>query len=270
VLKPQRSFEADSRGFQRNDLTHALQLREVEAWNSRRRELIEPKKPEKVLRHAEECLLALESQGLGRTLSIGGAFGLAYYLEYRSTHDVDAWWNPSAGEEERQKVIRCLREALGRFGETRTRSWGDVVSVELQESSKVVFSFQIARRSGQLEESRPAPWPPNVLLDSFKDLVAAKMVALVDRGAPRDFRDIHAICEAGLADPRSCWMLWNERRLLSGDTASPSRARLAILMHIKRIELQRPISKIADPKQRIDAEAVRAWFREEFLNGLVD
>jgi len=232
--------------------------------------LIEPKKPKNVLRPAEECLLALESQGLGKKLSIGGAFGLAYYLEYRPTHDVDAWWEPSAGEEDRRKVVRCLREALSRFGETRARSWGDVVSVELQESGKVVFSFQIARRSGQLEESREAPWPPHILLDSFKDLVAAKMVALVERGAPRDFRDIHALCEAGLADPRSCWILWKERRLLAGDDTSPSRARLALLTHLKRIELQRPLPKIADPHQRIGAEHLRAWFREEFLNGLVD
>lgn len=203
-------------------------------------------------------------------LSIGGAFGLAYYFEYRLTHDVDAWWNPLAGEEDRRNVIRCLTDALSRFGETRTRSWGDVVSVELKEKGSIVFSFQIARRSGQLETPRVAPWPGHVLLDSFRDLLAAKMMALVERGAPRDFRDIYLLCERGLADPGMCWELWKERRKLAGDDTLPSRARLALLTSLNRIELQRPLSMVEDADKRAQAEQLRTWFRKEFLDGLVD
>lgn len=53
---------------------------------------IRPKKPRQVSEYAELCLVALADNGLGGYISIGGAFGLAYYLEYRPTHDVDAWW----------------------------------------------------------------------------------------------------------------------------------------------------------------------------------
>jgi len=229
-----------------------------------------PQRPRHISPFAEKCLLALASEGLGTKLSLGGAFGLAYYLEYRETHDVDAWWDASAGEQERRRIVRCLEETLSSFGQIRTRSWGDVVSVELVKDGKAVFGFQIARRAEQLEASQIAPWPPHFLLDSFRDLVAAKMVALVERGAPRDFRDVHALCDAGLADPELCWSLWGERQRLTGDDVSSSRAELAILTHLGRIELHRPVANISDPAQRAKAEQVRAWFRKEFLSGLLD
>jgi len=56
-----------------------------------------------------------------------------------------------------------------------------------------IFSFQIARRSAQLHPSTTSPWE-GVLLDSFEDLVANKMIDLVERGAPRDFLDINRLC----------------------------------------------------------------------------
>ena len=47
-----------------------------------------------------------------------------------------------------------------------------------------MFSFQIAARSAQIAQPLSAPWPGGLLLDTPDDLVAAKMVALVERGAP--------------------------------------------------------------------------------------
>ncbi len=75
---------------------------------------------------------------------------------------------------------------LGLGFQTFEVSRGDVVSVELLEGKRKVFSFQIAHRSAQLQPSVPLPWA-NSLLDSFDDLVARKMVALIERGAPRTF-----------------------------------------------------------------------------------
>ena len=229
-----------------------------------------PQKPQNISPVAEACLLALSGQGLGTKLSLGGAFGLAYYLEYRQTHDVDGWWDASAGEQDRRRIVRCLEDTLRSFGQVRSRSWGDVVSVELVKEGKSVFGFQIAQRGGQLEASQMAPWPPLFLLDSFRDLVAAKMVALVERGAPRDFRDIHALCGAGLADPKLCWNLWRERQRLTGDDVSSARAKVALLTHLARIEAVRPLANITDSGQQAKAEQVRAWFRKEFLDGLLD
>ena len=51
--------------------------------------------------------------------------------------------------------------------------------------------FQIAERSAELEASVTGVWPGGIGIDSFKDLVASKMVALVERGAPRDFLDVY-------------------------------------------------------------------------------
>jgi hypothetical protein len=231
---------------------------------------MDPQKPKHITKYAEACLEALATQGFGKFLSLGGALGLSYYLDYRPTHDVDAWWLPSAREDDRRKVVALLEETLSRNGTVRIRSWGDVISVELVIGQKVVFSFQIASRSAQLEDPQAAPWPPGMLMDSFRELLAAKMVALVERGAPRDFRDVYEVCQAGLAQPGICWSLWRQRRELAGDDSPPARARLAVLTHLQRIELHRPLQSIPDTAERARAEQLRAWFRGEFLNGLVD
>jgi hypothetical protein len=144
-----------------------------------------------------------------------------------------------------------------------------VVSIELLQEDKATFSFQIAWRSVQLQPSVPAQWA-DVLLDSFPDLVASKMVALVERGAPRDFRDIHSVCQAGLTTPSQCWQWWKDRQHLAGSDIDASRARLAVETHLSRIEKHRPLALIFDPGQRTDAGNVRSWFKTEFLDALVD
>ncbi|NIV31085.1 MAG: hypothetical protein GWN58_16805 [Anaerolineae bacterium] len=107
-----------------------------------------------------------------------------------------------------------------------------------------------------------------MLLDSFPDLLASKMVALVERGAPRDFRDVYALCQAGLTTPQGCWELWRQRQLAGGSDTDSARARLAIETHLARIAQHRPLAEIADPKQRAEAEGVRNWFAGEFLDAL--
>jgi len=227
----------------------------------------DPQRPAQIPEYAEACFETLATRGLGHAISVGGGLGLLHYLDYRPTHDVDAWWSAEVTGEERRQVVVLLEETLGSFGAVTTRAWGDVVSVELRREGRTVFSFQIAHRSAQLERSLPAPWG-GVLLDSFPDLVASKMVALVERGAPRDFRDVHAICQAGLITPRECWALWARRQLAAGNDADPARARLAVETHLARIEQHRRLDQIADPEQRGEAERVRAWFGQEFLNAV--
>ena len=149
------------------------------------------------------------------------------------------------------------------------RSWGDVTSIELASGSRTVFSFQIAQRSAQLEPSISAGWT-DVQLDSLADLVASKMVALIERGAPRDFRDIHAVCEAGITTPVQCWTLWQRRQTMTGDNIDAERALLALETHLSRISRHRPLQGIADTGQRQQAEKVRTWFKTEFVHALVD
>jgi Nucleotidyl transferase AbiEii toxin, Type IV TA system len=102
------------------------------------------------------------------------------------------------------------------------------------------------------------------------DLVASKMVALVERGAPRDFRDIHTLCQEGRAHASECWRLWRERRRRAGSDFDPYRARLAIETHLSRIAQHRPLDTIAEPEQRGAAAGLRSWFAQEFLDALVD
>jgi len=218
---------------------------------------------------AKLCLQALATQGLGDTISLGGAFGLLHYLDYRPTFDVDAWWSPDLSTAQQELVIKTIEATLQPLGQVRQRRWGEVVSLELTTDQKKVFSFQIAHRSVQLQPSVLAQWTA-VQLDSFPDLIASKMVALVERGAPRDFRDIYAVCQAGLTQPVECWAWWRERQTLAQSDPDPQRARLAIESHLARINQHRPLPLITDSSERDQAEKVRHWFKQEFLYALSD
>lgn len=224
-------------------------------------------RPSHLSYYAEICLVALADRGLGHLISVGGAVGLMHYLDYRPTHDAHAWWSPGISEEERRLVIGTLEDALRPFGAVRTRTWGDVISLDLLQEGRSVFNIQIANRSAQLRPSTTTPWA-EVLLDSLDDLVASKMVALVERGAPRDFRDIFALCNAGLVTPRRCWELWTERQNLTGGDTDPRRASVAVETHLERIELQRPLDRVCDSTERDDAARLRTWFREVFLDAI--
>jgi hypothetical protein len=230
---------------------------------------MKPRRPTHLPDYAAICLDALVAEGLGDRISLGGALGLLHYLDYRSTHDVDAWWVSSTSTQEQEQVIQTIEAALRPLGQVRRRAWGDVVSVELVREGKIAFSFQIARRDVQLQPSVRALWT-DVWLDSLPDLVASKMVALVERGAPRDFRDIHAICHANLTTIVQCWQWWKERQRLAGSEPDSGRARLAVETHLARITQHRPLPGIADPDQRATAEQVRSWFTGEFLDALLD
>lgn len=214
---------------------------------------------------AQACLTALAERGLGHALSLGGALGLAHYVEFRRTHDADAWWQPGVTRAVREPVVATIEEVLRPHGDVRVRAWGDVTSVELLVEGRLTFSFQIAERSALLREPAPAPWA-DFLLDSLPDLIASKMVALVERGAPRDFRDIDAVCRTGLASPADCWRYWRQRQHLAGSDTDAARARCAILTHLERISQHRPLDRIADRQARAEAARVRAWFREVFVH----
>lgn len=118
----------------------------------------QPKRPSNLPDLAAICLQALVEHDLAHALSIGGALGLLHYLDYRSTNDVDAWWAQEADAATRSAVIRLLEMTLQSFGEVRTRVWGDVVSIELKQEGRKIFSVKIAHRATQLEPSQVASW----------------------------------------------------------------------------------------------------------------
>jgi len=224
----------------------------------------QPTRPTHIPMYADICLQALAERNLGDKISLGGAFGLLHYLDYRPTFDVDAWWTESASTRDKEQVVAAIMAALSVYGKVRHRAFGDVTSIELDTADKKkTFSFQIAERSAQLLPSIPAPWTA-VLLDSLSDLIASKMNALIQRGAPRDLRDIYAACQSQLATPHQCWQLWRQRQQLTGDDADLEQARAAINGHLERIELYRPLAQISDAGQQQEAAQVRRWYREVF------
>jgi len=225
---------------------------------------VRPQQPSNLSPYAQACLSALVSANLADRISLCGALGLFHYLDYRPTHDVDAWWSRPLTEGQKQEVTSMLETTLATFGNVNVRGWGDVISVELFQDNKTVFSFQIAERSARLEESVSAGWI-DIPLDSLSDLVATKVVALVERGAPRDFLDIYTLCQSGLLNVSDCWELWNRRQTLAGSDTDFSRARLAIETHLERIVLHRPLEKIMDPEQREQARQLRRWYLSSFL-----
>jgi len=226
--------------------------------------IIQPQQPSHLSPYARACLEVLVKANLAARISLGGAFGLFHYLDYRPTHDVDAWWSGSVTEQQRQAVVELLETTLSDFGSVHVRAWGDMVSVELSLEGKMVFSFQIAARSVRLEEPILAGWI-DIPLDSLADLVASKLTALVERGAPRDFLDIFTLCQAGLLSMAECWALWRRRQILAGSDADRARANLAIETHLERIALQRPLEKITDLQLRQQARQLRDWFLSDFL-----
>jgi hypothetical protein len=225
---------------------------------------LSPRRPSKLPKYSELCLQALVENGLSDVVSLGGAFALLHYLDHRETRDVDAWWSDSAAAEDRRRVVSVLETVLQPFGNVRTRSWGDVVSIELEDDDGGTFGFQLANRSAALEKPLRAGWI-DIPVDSFKDLLASKMVALVERGAPRDFRDIYAVCQAGLASVSQCWNAWAQRQEAAGSDADRGRACLAVESHLARIVVHRPLDTIVSESERTQAKQLRDWFIRDFL-----
>ncbi|MBC8449928.1 MAG: hypothetical protein H8D78_19510 [Chloroflexi bacterium] len=69
-----------------------------------------------------------------------------------------------------------------------------------------------------------------------------------------------------MTTPQECWELWRRRQELAGSDTDIVRARLAVETHLTRIAQHRPLSEIADAAARAQAEQVRCWFMQEFLD----
>jgi len=220
--------------------------------------------PESLNLLAITCLKALQKSGLGQYISLGGAVGLAHYYDYRSTKDVDAWWTTDATEDNKKQVVDLLQKTLEEFGQISIRRFGDVISIDVKENSQVIFNFQIASRSALLKSPVESPWHP-IQLDSYDDLIASKMTALIERGAPRDFLDIYESCRQKLVTVHDCWELWQKRERLRGNENIDEKIGCeALLLHLKRIEKIRPLEGMNNREQRENAEKVRKWFKNEF------
>jgi hypothetical protein len=64
--------------------------------------------------------------------------------------------------------------------------------------------------------------------------------------------------------------LWQQRQEAAGSDPDLARARLAIEVHLERIEQHRPLDRISDAEQRTEAQQTREWYRTEFLHAQMD
>lgn len=130
--------------------------------------------------------------------------------------------------------------------------------MELLRGSQKQFSFQIRRRGLYLDEPIPAEWQP-LWIETLRDNVASKMTALVERGAPRDLRDIHELCHQGLVSIQDCWSLW----LTKNTHREPPEGPEKVIFYIEKLEMMRPVDDMPS-SVRPAAVALRNWYREVF------
>lgn len=219
-----------------------------------------PSAPSRLGIYAREVLEYLAGHPAAAEIVIGGGIALAHYVEYRETFDLDAWWAVAPTAPANALLDEAMHAVASRHGLACVRrSWGETVSLELIDGQRKVFSLQIAPRDRYLDATLEADWPP-VRIETLRDNVASKMNAVVNRGAPRDLRDIHEVCRRGLITVPQCWELYEQKNpgLSSRDAAAK------VLHALERLEIQRPLDSIADDEQRREATAVRRWYREVF------
>lgn len=219
------------------------------------------KRPEQLDPLAAMVLDQLAGKAEASEIILGGYFALKHYLDYRATHDVDAWWRTRSSQATETAIEAAMRAVAGGNGLSfQKRSFGDTSSFELLREKSRLFSFQIAIRSVELQPPVLSPWPP-ILIETLADNIGAKMNALVGRGAPRDFTDIKRVVDAGMMSVADCWKLWQGK-----NTAAPiDAARANVRFHLAGLETRRPLSTIASASERDRARATRSWFAQEFL-----
>lgn len=210
---------------------------------------------------AREILEELARHPGGAGVIVGGGVALQHYCEYRDTVDLDAWWAQDAGPDA-EIAVRDAMEAVAQRHDLEVvlRAWRETQSFEFREPEghRKRFSFQIARRTIELSPPVESAWPP-VRLEGFVDNLAAKMSALVDRGAPRDFLDVYEVCRRSLADVSASWQLWSRKN----PGRSRTEARVQVLHHLEALEARRPLASIEGAAERDSAATLRGWVRSD-------
>lgn len=218
---------------------------------------LQPKVPCNLPLQGRELLESLAGVPEAAEFVLGGGIALGHYAEYRRTHYVDAWWRSAPDEAAWAAATERMRTLAQKYVlEYGERSWGTTRSAELRAGSQKRFSFQISRREVGLDEPLPSHWTP-LLIETFRDNLAAKMNALVGRGAPRDFQDIHEVFQRSLAGIEDCWSLWR----LKNPGNELAAAQRAVLNHLARIESRRPLATVP-ATERPRADAIRHFVHD--------
>jgi hypothetical protein len=194
---------------------------------------------------------------------LGGGFALQHYHEFRPSHDIDAWWSDAPTEGAKSAISEAVQEVAREHAfEFRKRFWNETFSYEIvnPDTKKNVFSFQIATRDVALDPPLPSAWEP-LLIETLRDNVGSKMNALADRGAPRDFIDIHELVQAGVCTIRECWELWQ----MKNPGADLGEAKDKVMQKISELEARTPLDRVPEERRAAAAQR-RAFFKERFTS----
>lgn len=228
----------------------------------------EPKIPQHLDPLAMEMLAKLrEYPEAARHVVLGGYFALKHYLDYRNTSDIDGWWSRDTTPNEQEAVLACLRSIAQEVAERhhltlkeRISGKNEVASIEFHKDGKPVFSFQIAARGVELFPplTDRSPWSP-IPIEELEDNIAAKMNALVSRGAPRDFQDIRTVVTSGIMSVDDAWSLWQTK---NPGNDNLTEAKQQVLRRLSSIELRRPLTSLPE-EERLSVAEARRWVHEE-------
>jgi len=84
------------------------------------------KKPAAIDPRAEKVLSLLAGKPEAAEIVLGGYFALRYYVDYRQTHDVDAWWKTRAHPDAEALIREAMRRvAEGEGCELKERKFGE-------------------------------------------------------------------------------------------------------------------------------------------------
>jgi len=217
-----------------------------------------PKPPSSLNEYALDLLNRLKRDPLASEFVIGGGVALSHYVDYRKTNDLDVWWKTK----ESRAALDAVEKAMKAMAADRNLTFsmlktGEVDRLILHEGKKKVFSFEIAPRDRSIGNNHQSAWKP-LMIESFEDNLASKMTALVSRGAPRDFLDIHTVCGRGIS-PEKCWELYAHKH--GCDQTDVAHAKSKVGRHLRDLERRRPLGKITDLKEREKAGRVRSFFK---------
>lgn len=223
---------------------------------------IGPRRPGNLDPLGVEILEELRKDPNADRIILGGNTALQHYLEFRPSHDIDAWWSDVPTNDAKHAIHVAINTVAVRHGyRFRERAWGDTLSYEIQAPAReeTIFSFQIAIRDVHLDPPVESSWPP-IKIETFRDNLGAKMNALVDRGAPRDFVDIYEVVKANLATTQDCWLLWQQKN----PKGNVQEARRKALHNLMQLEARMPTATIPPPQRAVATER-REFFRSTFL-----
>ncbi len=198
-----------------------------------------------------------------RSMILGGGFAMNHYLAPRMTFDVDTWWTKDSTNDDRKAALEVLREILpevaDEFGmafSERANASHEMISLELRDAERT-FSYQIAPHTIELDSPfvDESPWAP-IPIETLRDNVASKVNALVARGAPRDFSDIHRVIDDGVMSVEEVWDLWSKKN----PDQDVELAKAQVVKRIESIELRRPLERLPE-EHREQVASDRGWVR---------